>query len=101
MSHRHAGYELSDRARIDYAEILLYGQLTLGEGQMRKFEAKLQRSLQLLARNPLSAQLRPDLGPDLRARSISPYIAFYRIEEGVVMIARILHERRDVTGEVI
>jgi toxin ParE1/3/4 len=95
MSRPNSDYELSARARIDYEEILLYSHLTWGERQMRRFEAKLERSLQLLARYPLSAPSRPDLGPGLRARIISPYIAFYRVEDGVVVIARILHERRD------
>src|SRR5690242_5255784 len=99
MSRHSPGYELSAGARIDYEEILLYSQLTWVEGQMRKFEAKLERSPRLLARHPQSAPLRPDLAPGVRARSISPYIAFYRIEDGLVVVARILHERRDARAE--
>jgi plasmid stabilization system protein ParE len=68
---------------------------------MRKYEAIMERSLSYIARHPLAGELRPDVGPDVRIHRIEPYLAFYRIENGVVVIARILHQRRDTTGEII
>jgi len=38
---------------------------------------------------------RDEILPELRSVPVPPYTIFYRVREGVIEIARVLHERRD------
>ena len=48
----------------------------------------------LLAERPGMGRARPEFGPGVRSFVVETYIIYYR-EEGDVLIARILHGRRD------
>ena len=98
MSHRSEDYELSARARLDYEDILLYSLLTFGEHQMRKYEATLESGLRYLARHPFGGQLCPEHGPGVRRHLIGHHFAYYRVKGDSVVVARLLHERRDPAG---
>lgn len=51
-----------------------------------------------LARNPAMGEARPDLGPDIRVFSLGNYAVFFRAREARVVIARVVHGARDITG---
>jgi toxin ParE1/3/4 len=49
---------------------------------------------ELLAEQPRIGRLRPEFGEDVRSFAVENYVIYYR-HEGDVLIARILHGRRD------
>jgi toxin ParE1/3/4 len=49
---------------------------------------------ELLAEQPRMGRLRPEFGPGVRSFTLENYVIYYR-HEGDVLIARILHGRRD------
>lgn len=100
MSCHRPAFELSARARRDYDEILLYSQVTWGEQRMREYELTLERSFETLAQFPNIGRRRPDLGPGMRSHPVGQHIAYYQVEGGGVIVARILHARRDATAQV-
>lgn len=50
-----------------------------------------------LAEFPMLGRAREDLGPSIRSWTIEPYLIFYAVEPGVVVVLRILHGARDLT----
>ncbi len=45
---------------------------------------------------PLASAARPDLGDDLRMAMFGRYLIFYRLDENVLEIRRVLHSARDL-----
>lgn len=54
---------------------------------------------ELLATQPYSGAERADLLPDLRHVVVGEYVTFYRVEGPDVLILRVLHGRRNITGD--
>jgi toxin ParE1/3/4 len=50
----------------------------------------------VLAQFPEIGRSRPEIAPGLRSTLVHPYVIFYRLEEEVVQIVRILHGERDL-----
>ena len=48
----------------------------------------------LLAEQPGMGRVRPEFGPGVRSFAVENYVIYYR-QEGEILIARILHGRRD------
>ena len=49
---------------------------------------------ELLAEQPRMGRLRPEFGPGVRSFTVESHVIYYR-DEGDVLIARVLHGRRD------
>jgi plasmid stabilization system protein ParE len=50
--------------------------------------------MELLAEQPRMGRLRPEFGEGVRSFAVESYVSYYR-HEGDVLIARVLHGRRD------
>ena len=87
-------YRLSDLAEQDLLETWLY---VAGEGSVeaadRLIDAIVQR-FDLLTEQPRMGRLRPEFGPDVRSCPVESHVIYYRVETDV-LIARVLHGRRD------
>jgi toxin ParE1/3/4 len=62
---------------------------------------RIQKTASGLAFMPLSAQARPDLGPEVRSRRVSSYTIYYRSLSNGIEVGRVLHGRRNVTPEML
>lgn len=60
----------------------------------RQFVSKLLDHCERLADFPMSAPLREDVAPGIRAASHGQYLIFYRIADGALRIERILQGNR-------
>jgi toxin ParE1/3/4 len=49
-----------------------------------------------LAHFPEIGRSRPEIAPNLRSTLVHPYVIFYRVEDDVVQILRILHGKQDL-----
>ena len=95
MSSRSRPVTLSPRAELDYADILLDSLLTWGEAQARRYQAGLDRALNLLGEYPEIGPRRLDLPPRFRANLVERHVIYYRIEPDRIHVNHILHERRE------
>ena len=57
------------------------------------------RRWELLATLPSSGAPSDDVQPGLRRVIVGQYIAFYAVDDGEVVILRVLHGRRDIIAE--
>ena len=57
---------------------------------------KMEAKCEMLARQPLIGEARPDLAPNLREVPVGNYVIFYRpLSDGIVVV-RVLHVARSV-----
>ena len=87
-------YRLSDHAESDLAEIWSYvAEDTSATRADRLVDAIFDR-FELLVEQPRIGRNRPEFGEGVRSFVVESYVIYYR-HEGDVLIARILHGRRD------
>lgn len=100
MSVRNFGVRLSAAARDDLREILLFTRERWGRVQRERYRIRIGRALDVLAANPAIGQARDDLFLGCRSFRVGPHLIYYQVVSKTVVVARILHERRDATTEV-
>ena len=88
-------YILSPLADEDLDEIWLHIAQD-NEPAADKMIRKIFTTIDLLTKEPLLGRLRGELFPDMRSIAVSPYIVFYRVQQDVIDIARVLHGARDI-----
>jgi toxin ParE1/3/4 len=87
-------YRLSPLAEQDLQEIWSYvAEDASPDTADRLINAIIDR-FELLAEQPRMGRLRPEFGEGVRSLAVESYVIYYRHERSVV-IARILHGRRD------
>ena len=90
-----ADYIITPRAEKDIDEILLFIAADNLEAAIT-FQERLARRFEMLAENPNSGRLRPEIKEDLRSFPEGSYLIFYRNWAGIVAIVRVLHAARDL-----
>jgi toxin ParE1/3/4 len=86
---------LSDQARDDQLNILVYSLNQWGEHQHDVYEAALDQALETLGAYPLIGRARDDLVPGYRSFPVERHVIYYYVTEAAVMVVRILHGRMD------
>ena len=87
-------YRLSALAEQDLQEMWSYvAEDASPDTADRLIDAIIERS-ELLAEKPRMGRLRPEFGPGVRSFTVESYVIYYR-DEGELLVARILHGRRD------
>jgi toxin ParE1/3/4 len=92
-----SGYHLSKPAEDDLRGIFLYTLETWGEEQVPVYLNLVETALQRIAENPMTfgSKTRDYVVPGCRTFRSGKHIIVYRINGGIVEIARILHESMD------
>ena len=90
-------------ADSDFVDIFAYLQQNAGERTAVDYSRRFDVTLRRLVRFPRSGSPRPALGAITRAARVSPYIMIYDYDpkDDAIMLLRILHERRNITGELV
>lgn len=87
-------YRLSALAERDLEEIWSYvAEDASSTTADRLIDAIIDR-FELLAEQPRMGRLRPEFGPGVRSFTVENHVIYYR-HDGDVLIARVLHGRRD------
>lgn len=87
-------YRLSALAGQDPDEIWSYvAEDASSETADRHIDAIVER-FELLAEQPRMGRLRPEFGAGVRSLAVENHVIYYR-HEGEILIARVLHGRRD------
>ena len=93
------GHRLAPQAEADLEDIAYYIFLDSGSLDVadRLIESITER-FAMLATHPRAGRRRDDLRPGLRGFPVGAYIVLYRVEEGDVVIVRVLRGSRDLDG---
>ena len=92
---------LSPTAENDLADILQYTEQRWGTEQADSYQATLRRALLELLEYPHIGRARPDLPAGYRSRLADQHLIYYRIEEEVIRVSRIVHSRRDIRADML
>ena len=60
----------------------------------------LYQKFAFLAAHPLIGEARDDLGPNLRALVVRPYLVLYRAKSYGIEVAQVVHSARDINAVV-
>ena len=100
MSARKRRLVLTPPADADLRDILAYTLREWGRAQRNAYRAIMMQRLKRLTDHPLLGPAREDVFPGCRSLTIEQHIAYYRPTETQIVVARILHVRRDPIGIV-
>jgi toxin ParE1/3/4 len=87
-------YRLSALAELDLEEIWSYVAEDAGATTADRLIDAIFDRFELLVEQPRMGRTRPEFGEGVRSFVVEGYVIYYR-HEGDVLIARILHGRRD------
>jgi len=86
--------ELTDAARLDFDDILLYTLLRWGEQQMNDYSDLIDRAFASIEANPNVAATHAVV--DYKCFRAGEHLIFYRVHQMTVFVVRILHSRMDI-----
>lgn len=94
--------QLSKWAEQDLAKIAEYTLQTWGEQQLIKYRALLEQGFATTVRDPHGPQSkdREELFQGCRSFHIGRHVMLYRVKDGTVQIARILHESMEMERHI-
>lgn len=87
---------ISDDADNDLEKIGKYTELRWGAFKRNEYLDSIACCIEKLAINPHIGTLRPELGRDLYSWPHESHLIFYRFDDKVIEIGRILHSSMDV-----
>jgi toxin ParE1/3/4 len=87
-------YRLSALAERDLEEIWSYVAEDASPATADRLIDAIIDRFELLAEQPRMGRLRPEFGPGVRSFAVENHVIYYRYD-GEVLIARVLHGRRD------
>lgn len=90
-------YRLSSLAEQDLEEIWSYVAEDASPATADQLIDAIMDRFELLAEQPRMGRLRPEFGEGVRSFTVENYVVYYR-HEGDVLVARVLHGRRDQTA---
>ena len=88
-------YRLARLAEQDLAEIWSYIAEEASPTTADRLIDDIVHRFELLAEQPEMGRARPEFGRDVRSFAVENYVIYYRHEGDDVLVARILHGRRD------
>lgn len=87
-------YRLSPLAERDLVELWAFVAAETSEGRADHVIEAIVDALEMLARYPRAGRQRRELGPAVRSFPVVGHVIYYRPSD-VLLVARILHGRRD------
>lgn len=96
-----AKFRLTNNAVKDLSDIWNYTFDTWSESQADKYYMLLLNACAAITKNPLQGKVYEEIYPDLKGKKVSKHIIFYRIlDDKLIEITRILHERMDLKSKL-
>lgn len=96
MPRRRPGsaYRLSPAAQSDLSDIWDYTAETWSVDQAEAYLRGLTETIELLCEHPEIARERNEFNPPVRLHSYRSHLIIYRIEEGRIVVVRVVHSRQ-------
>ena len=95
MSDKVYSIKISEDAYDDLTDIQQFTLEAFGENQLLKCESLLNDAMILIRSNPRIDHSRPDIPNEHLAWPIGEHIFIYRIEDTIIYVVRVLHNRMD------
>ena len=95
MQRKHRRVVWAPKARRDLLDVWDYYERVASVEIADKLLREIDRAATRLADDVLMWKARDEVLPGLRSVLVHPYIMFYRVSDGLVEIARVLHGRRN------
>ena len=92
---------VSAQANDDLAEILQHLTAEAGPRVALDYRERFRAFYRLLSNHPDIGPPRPGLGRAIRIGVVDPYLAIYRRDRSAVIVLRIVHGRRRITGSML
>lgn len=89
-------YRLSYKARRDLDEIWDYSRGVWGARRASAYLRDIRTAIEMAAERPSVGAVLEDL-PAYRRRPVGSHMVLYRVQDGVIMIVRVLHQNMDAT----
>ncbi len=93
-------YRLSKSAENDLSEIWNYTKQTWGEIQAERYLNKLEARFLDLAAERSKGRPRIDIDLEYLCYHEGKHLIFYQPYQGGIAVARVLHERMDIAGQI-
>ena len=91
-----ARYALSPAAQADLENIWEYSLRHWGEAQTETYVRSIQTACESLAKDSIVSRSAEEIRTGYRKVSVGSHVMFFRIQQDVVEIMRILHQSMDV-----
>lgn len=88
-------YRVSPLAQRDLDEAWLYVALASGVSRADRLIDQITKRFARLAAYPNAGRPRDELAPSVRSFAVASHVIYYRADESRVVIARVLHGKRD------
>lgn len=95
-----AKYRLTARAKADLDEIGTYTAEEWGVDQALRYIDSLEDCFKMLAEQPELGSSAAEIVPGIRRHIHRSHTVFYKLEQGNILIVRILHKNRDVSRHI-
>jgi toxin ParE1/3/4 len=95
MPAKHRRVVWAPRAKRDLADVWQYYARVASFEIADKLLREISEAAQRLADDALRWRARDEIMRGLRSALVHPYVIFYRVENGVVEVVRVLHGRRN------
>ncbi|MEA2514607.1 MAG: toxin ParE1/3/4 [Thermomicrobiales bacterium] len=86
---------LAPEARHDLADILVYSERLWRRRQRSIYRAALRRGFETVRDNPDIGTAKDEIEPGMRVHPVEHHVLYDRLNDNVIEIARVLHERMD------
>src|SRR6202161_4305839 len=96
MADRRRPIDWSPNARADLSEIWNYYVTVAGRQTADKVVREIGEACRLLENHPFAGRARNEVRPGLRSIATRPHVVFYRVNNDVAEIVRVLDGRRDL-----
>jgi toxin ParE1/3/4 len=95
MARKYRRVVWAPRAKRDLRDVWSYYERVASAEIADKLLREIGAAGERLADDALTWRRRDEILPGLRSVTVHPYIVFYRVKNGIVEIARVIHERRN------
>jgi toxin ParE1/3/4 len=90
----------STEAHNDLVDIIAYGNENFGSVQSGKNIAQIRNAIELIGLNPEMARLRTELERPVPTHTVGSHMVVFNIEEGTIVIVRILSAGQNLLDNV-
>lgn len=93
-------YVISKKAISDLEEIWLYTVDKWSIEQANRYYNLIFDEIDFICKNPRTGRPMESVRKNYRSAKVKSHLIFYRVENGIVQIVRILHERMDIENRL-
>src|ERR1700730_13121974 len=93
-------YEISKKAISDLEEIWLYTVDKWSIVQADRYYNLIFDEIAFICKNPRTGKPMDDVRKNYRTAKVKSHLIFYKVENNIVQVVRILHERMDIKSRL-